>query len=75
MIALVVIALIGLVALVLIYWALVFCARESGAAGKALAVGLGVAITGLAGWAALVFLPALAFVAADCPPRAYECPL
>jgi hypothetical protein len=41
---------LGVVALALIYWALAFCARESGPAGKALAAGLGVAITGLAAW-------------------------
>jgi len=53
--ALIVVGVLGLVALGLIYWALVFCARESGAAGKALAVGLGVAITGLAIWAVPVY--------------------
>jgi hypothetical protein len=59
MAALIVLGALGTVALVLIYWALVFCARESGPAGKALAAGLGVAITGLA-YGFLLFLGAAA---------------
>jgi hypothetical protein len=70
---LVVIGLIGLVALGLIYWALVYIARGGGIGGKVFAVVAGAAITGLAVWASMLFLFLLA--AANCPLGAYECPV
>jgi len=61
--ALIAIAVIGCVALGLIYWALVYIARGGGLGGKVFAVVAGAAITGLAGWAASVIGLAFGFAA------------